>query len=265
MLSESGIRALGTLLYPDFIIVELYYWLVSVVCGFIRQYVEDNVYNHIANKEHARSLWNKIESLYTSKSGNNKLYLLNSLMNLRYKEGTSISDHLNEFQGLRDQLSGMSIKFDDEVLGLWLLNTLLDSWETFRVSITNSSSDGVVSFENVKSCVLNEEMRRKAQGTSSHSEVIVIKKGGEVRERNRKGVKRIAEVGVESNRSKSKSRYKNVEESINKISKQRGKNHDDDDRITTTHNDLVILCDHDSVNLVSDESMWINSDRSVAT
>src|ERR1044072_37493 len=96
------------------------------VCGFIRQYVEKNVYNHIANEEHARSLWNKIEYLYASKSGNNKLYLLNSLMNLRYKEGTSISDHLNEFQGLRDQLSGMSIKFDDEVLGLWLLNTLPD-------------------------------------------------------------------------------------------------------------------------------------------
>lgn len=46
------------------------------------------------------------------------MYLLNSLMNLRYKEGTSISDHLNDFQGLRDQLSGMSIKFDDEVLGI---------------------------------------------------------------------------------------------------------------------------------------------------
>lgn len=126
------------------------------ICGFIRQYVEDNVYNHIANEEHARSLWKKIESLYASKSGNNKLYLLNSLMNLRYKEGTSISDHLNYFQGLLDQLSGMGIKFDDEVLGLWLLNTLLDSWETFRVSITNSASDGVVSLQSVKGSVLNE-------------------------------------------------------------------------------------------------------------
>jgi len=45
----------------------------------------------------------------------------------------------------------MDIKFDDEVLGLWLLNTLPSSWETFWVSITNSSPDGVVSLENVKS------------------------------------------------------------------------------------------------------------------
>jgi len=97
------------------------------VCGFILQYVEDNVYNHIANKTHARTLWEKIESLYAFKFGNNKLYLLNYLMNLRYKENSSISYHLNEFQGLLDQLPGMGIKFDDEVMGLWPLNTLPES------------------------------------------------------------------------------------------------------------------------------------------
>jgi len=52
---------------------------------------------------------------------------LNSLINLRYKEGIFISDHLNDFQGLQDQLSKMGIEFDDEILGLWLLNTLPDS------------------------------------------------------------------------------------------------------------------------------------------
>jgi len=72
----------------------------------------------------------------------------------------------------------MGIKFDDEVLGLWLLNTLLDSWETFWVSITNSSLDGVVSLENVKSSILNEEMRRKTHGTLSHSEVLVTENRG---------------------------------------------------------------------------------------
>ena len=51
-------------------------------------------------------------------------------MNIRYKEGTSISDHINDFQGVFDQLSGMGVKFDDEIQGLWLLNTLPDSWET---------------------------------------------------------------------------------------------------------------------------------------
>ena len=57
------------------------------VCGYIRQWVEDNVRNHIVNETHAKSLWDKLETLYTSKTGNNKLFLLKQLMNIRYKEG----------------------------------------------------------------------------------------------------------------------------------------------------------------------------------
>lgn len=148
------------------------------VCGFIRQFVDDNVYNHIANETHARTLWEKIESLYASKSGNKKFYLLNRFLNLRYQEGTSISDHLNEFQGLLDQMSSMGIKFDDELLGLLLLLTLPDSWETFRVSITSSAPNGIVSLQLAKSSALNEEMRRKAQGSSSHSEVLFTENRG---------------------------------------------------------------------------------------
>jgi len=95
-------------------------------------------------------------------------------MNLRYRENSSISYYLNEFQGLLDQLSGMGIKFDDEVMRLWLLNTLPESWEVFRVSITKFASNGVVSFQMAKSGALNEEMRWKAHGSSSQSKMLVI-------------------------------------------------------------------------------------------
>ena len=79
---------------------------------------------------------NKIESLYAS---NNKLYLLNCLMNLWYMESSSILDYLNEFQGLLDQLSRMCINFDDEVLGLCLLNYSTRVLEDILGSITNST------------------------------------------------------------------------------------------------------------------------------
>jgi len=100
-------------------------------------------------------LWQKLESLYPSKSGKYKLYLLNILINLRYKEGSSVSDHLNEFQGVLDQLSGMGIKFEGEVQGLWLPNTLPNSWETFRVSISNFAPNGMVTMQLVKGGILN--------------------------------------------------------------------------------------------------------------
>ncbi|RDX99374.1 hypothetical protein CR513_17580, partial [Mucuna pruriens] len=57
----------------------------------------------------------------------------------------------------------MGIKFEDEILGLLLLNSLPESWKTFKVFITNSVSNGVVSSQMVKGSVLNEEMRRKTQ------------------------------------------------------------------------------------------------------
>ncbi|RDX76303.1 hypothetical protein CR513_43717, partial [Mucuna pruriens] len=99
-----------------------------------------------------------------------------------FKEDTSLSDHLNEFQGIIDQMSRMSIKFEYEILGLLLLNSLRECWETFKGS------------------VLNEEMRRKTQGSSSQSKVLVIENKGRSEKKER-----------EKSISKSKSRYKNVE------------------------------------------------------
>lgn len=76
-------------------------------------------------KRHKLELYEKRLSL-CSKFGN-KLCFLNCLINLRYKESSSISNHLDEFQGFLGQLSRMDINFDDEVLGLWLLNTPSES------------------------------------------------------------------------------------------------------------------------------------------
>jgi len=60
-------------------------------------------------------------------------------MNLWYMESSSILDYLNEFQGLLDQLSRMCINFDDEVLGLCLLNYSTRVLEDILGSITNST------------------------------------------------------------------------------------------------------------------------------
>ena len=101
--------------------------------GFIKHFVDEPIYNLIAHETHARTMCQTLESLYASKSGSNKLYLLKIFVELKYKDGTPFTEHLSEFQGRCDQWSAASIKFDDDVLGLFLLITLPDSWETFRV------------------------------------------------------------------------------------------------------------------------------------
>ena len=67
------------------------------VCGFIRQWVGDNVLNHVVNETNAKTLWNNLETLYASSTGNNKLFLLKQAMHLTYKENNSVFYHLNEF------------------------------------------------------------------------------------------------------------------------------------------------------------------------
>ena len=78
-------------------------------------------------------------------------------MHLTYKDNSSIFYHLNEFQGCVDKLSSMGMKLE-EVLALWLLNTLPDSQGIFRVSLTNVAPKGGVTMEYVKSGILNVEM-----------------------------------------------------------------------------------------------------------
>jgi hypothetical protein len=144
-------------------------------CGIIRQWVDDNVLNHIIDETRAHTLWQKLDELYVRKEGTNKMFLIKKLMCLRYKEGTQIVDHVNEFQGIINQLSSMGITFEDKVRALLLLGSLPDTWETFKVTVCNSAPNGVVTWNLVKTRVLNEESRKIADkdGSSSYSEVLV--------------------------------------------------------------------------------------------
>ena len=123
---------------------------------------------------------------------------------LKYKDKTSFTEHLSEFQGCCVQLSSASINFDDDVLGLFLLITLPDTWETFRVSMISDATNGIVPLQMTKTSALNEEMRRKAQGTSSQSEVLATENRGRSQKKMIKGDR-------DESRNNSRSRYKNVE------------------------------------------------------
>ncbi|KAF2305897.1 hypothetical protein GH714_008746 [Hevea brasiliensis] len=199
------------------------------------------------------------------------------MMQLKFKEGSSIADHLNEFKGTIDHLSSMGIKFDDEILGLLLLNTLPDSWETFRVSLTNSAPNGVVSLEAAEGGVLNEEMRKMSQASSSHAEVLVTENRGRSKSKSHDQNNR------SRSRSKSKSRYKNLkchhcsktghikkycfkwkkENKADKGKQERKGNDGNNDHVNTTSDDLIAVYHENMVNVASNEVSWVfDSDAS---
>ena len=254
-----------TTVKPDNKTDEEWNLLHRQVCGFIRQWVDNNVLNHISGETHARNLWEHLESLYARKTGNNKMFLIKQMLSLKYHDGSLMTDHLNNFQGIMNQLSAMGIKFDEEIQGLLLLGSLPDSWETFRTSLSNSALDGVISMDSAKSSVLNEEMRRKTQGSSSSDVLITGPRG---RNKTRGSHYR------EQNRSKSKGRLKDIEcyhcgmkghtkkfcrklKRENKNKEETKEDVNENCLATVTTEDLVIVLDANMINIACDESRWI--------
>ena len=84
------------------------------------------------------------------------------LVNLKYKEGRSITEYTSEFQDFVDQLTTMKIILDDELQALLLLSFFSDSWETLVVTVNNSISKGKLSLDMVTDKLRNKESRRKS-------------------------------------------------------------------------------------------------------
>ena len=82
------------------------------------------------------------------------------LVNLKYKEGHSITEHTSEFQGLVDKLTTMKIILDDELQALLLLSSLPDNWEILVVSVNNSATNDKLTLDMVIDRLGNKKSRR---------------------------------------------------------------------------------------------------------
>ena len=65
--------------------------------GHIRQWLEISVIHHISQETDAYILWEKLEGLYARKTAQNKAFTIRKLVNLKYKEGRPVVEHLNDF------------------------------------------------------------------------------------------------------------------------------------------------------------------------
>ena len=59
--------------------------------GYIRQWIYLSVFHHMSRVTDAKNLWKKLESLYKRKTTQNKAFAIRKLMNLKLKEGKSMS------------------------------------------------------------------------------------------------------------------------------------------------------------------------------
>ena len=181
--------------------------------------------------------------------------------------------YLNEFQGLINQLSAVKISLDDELQALLLLSSLPESWNTLFVLLSNSSPDGKLTMDSIKTSLLNEETRRKEMGSCIHSEAHYV-----AQDSNRRRSKSRASRGRDNSRDKSKSKSRiichyydkpsHVKRFCRKIKRDKLKERKgdsseskSDEKNTTTlaanDDDLLFIGDKECLNIACDECNWV--------
>lgn len=100
----------------------------------IRQWVDESEYHHVRNDHHVRNesradvLWRKLESIYEQWTVHDQVKMIRKLVNLQYKDGCSVMEHISDFQSMVNRLTAMKIALDDEVQAIWLFSSFPRSW-----------------------------------------------------------------------------------------------------------------------------------------
>ena len=115
-----------------------------------------------------------LSSMYEKPLANNKVHLMKKLFNLKMVEGTSVAQHLNEFNTITNQLSFVEIDFDDEIRAVIVLASLPNSWEAMRMVVSNSAGKSKLKYDDIRDLILSEEVRRRDVGINNAQDQALV-------------------------------------------------------------------------------------------
>ena len=139
----------------------------------IRQYVDVSVLQHVANDTNAYEMWKKLSGLYERKNALNRTSLMRKIVNLKYRDGESMVEHVSTFMGFVNQLAAIKFPLDDAMQAIMLMCTLPESWENLVVTLSTSCKEENLSLLTVKTSILNEEARRRDKEPASDSKALL--------------------------------------------------------------------------------------------
>jgi len=119
----------------------------------------DKVLREVARETIVVSMWNKLDSLYMTKSLAHKQCLKQQLYFYRMVESKSIMEQLTEFNKIIDDLANIDVYLEDEDKVLHLLRALPRSFENFKDAMLYGK-EGTITLEEVQVALRTKELTK---------------------------------------------------------------------------------------------------------
>ncbi|KAM7466611.1 hypothetical protein LguiB_014173 [Lonicera macranthoides] len=136
----------------------------------IRLHLPQNVIYYVMREKSAASIWKILEEKYMTKSIENRLYLKKKLFRFEYARGTSMSEHVDEFNKMISDLLNLNEDMKDEDKAILLLNSLPESYD--HLSTTLLYGKDSVKYEDVSSALLGNEQRQREKCSTSSDALV---------------------------------------------------------------------------------------------
>ena len=107
----------------------------------------------------AKELWKKLENKYMMKSMENWLYLKKKLFCFQFREGISLSKHLNDYSKILADLKNLDVEVGDEDKALLLLNSLSDIYDHLITTLLYEKDE--IKFDDVSNALTNNEYHKE--------------------------------------------------------------------------------------------------------
>ena len=134
-----------------------------------------NVLFNVSNEKSTKEVWDKLQNMYQTASAANKIFIMKKLYKLKMKEGTAMSNHINDLNTLLCQASSVGMTQDDEAQAIILLCSLPDSWDPVVIAISTSNSlKSKLTYDEVVATLLSEDMRRSNKDSSSGDALTMV-------------------------------------------------------------------------------------------
>ncbi|KAH9694912.1 Integrase catalytic domain-containing protein [Citrus sinensis] len=138
--------------------------------GTIILSLADSVIREVAKEPTVADLWAKLESIYMKKSLANRLYIKKRMFTLKMHEGSSLDEHLDEFNKVCDTLETIDAALEDEDKALLLISSLPKSYEHFIDALMYGRQ--TLSLDEVKSALSTKELQGKQESLGNSSAVV---------------------------------------------------------------------------------------------